>query len=52
LPGTCVTVTFSLIDMVPPHNGHSLLAGMNFVLCKQTLALACRLDKPVIGSYR
>jgi hypothetical protein len=52
LPGTCVTMVLGLTCIVPPHSGHSLLAGMTFVLCTQTLAPACRLDKPVIGSYR
>ena len=33
-------------------NGQSRLAGMILVLCKQTLAPARHLDKPVIDSYR
>jgi hypothetical protein len=52
LPGTRVTAVLCFTFIVPPHNGHSLVAGMIFVLCKETLAPACRLDKPVIDSYR
>jgi hypothetical protein len=32
LPGTWVTVVLALIFIVPPHKGHSWLAGMIFVL--------------------
>lgn len=52
LPGTRATVVFAVIVIVPPHNGHILLAGMVLVLCTQKLAPACRLDKLVIDSYR
>jgi len=33
LPGTCVTMVLGVALIVPPHSGHSLLAGMTFVLC-------------------
>jgi len=52
LPGTRVTAVLCFILIGPPHNGHSLLPGMILVLCKETLAPVCRLDKPVIDSYR
>jgi len=52
LPGTRVTVFVCLIFIVPPHKGHSRLAGMIFVLCEQTLTLVRHLDKPLIDSYR
>jgi len=56
LPGTCVTVCRSVAFIVPPHNGHSFVAGMILVVLEKSreekLAPACRLDKPVIGSYR
>jgi hypothetical protein len=32
LPGTRVTMVFVLIFIVPAHMGHSLVAGMVFVL--------------------
>lgn len=52
LPGTCVTVVVCLTCIVPPHSGHSWLAGMILVLRTNTLASVRRLDNPVIGSYR
>jgi hypothetical protein len=56
LPGTCVTICRCVAFIVPPHNGHSLVAGMILVLSgkklEEKLASACRLDKPVIDSYR
>jgi len=47
LPGTRTTVSLCLSRIVPPHSGHSLIAG-TFV----TLAPASRLDKRGVGSYR